>query len=115
MTVRDVQSVLGARVLAGGENLDREVKSACGSDMMSDVLAFSKDHSILLTGLCNPQVIRTADMLDIVCVIFVRGKTPNQVMIDLAKDMGLVIMETGHRMFSACGMLYEAGLRGGAI
>lgn len=58
MTVRDVKDVLGARVLAGEEFLNREVKSACGSDMMSDVLAFSKDHSVLLTGLCNPQVIR---------------------------------------------------------
>ena len=73
MTVKDVRDVLGARVLAGEEFLDREVKSACGSDMMSDVLAFSKDHSVLLTGLCNPQVIRTAEMLDIVCIIFVRG------------------------------------------
>lgn len=69
MTVKDVRDVLGARVLAGEEFLDREVKSACGSDMMSDVLAFSKDHSVLLTGLCNPQVIRTAEMLDIVCII----------------------------------------------
>ena len=67
MTVRDVRDVLGARVLVGEEYLDREVRSACGSDMMSDVLAFSKDHSVLLTGLCNPQVIRTAEMLDIVC------------------------------------------------
>lgn len=75
MTVRDVREVLGARVLAGEEHLDREVRSACGSDMMSDVLAFSKDHSVLLTGLCNPQVIRTAEMLDIVCIIFVRGKS----------------------------------------
>ena len=76
MTARDVQKILGARVLTGEEFLDREVRSACGSDMMSDVLAFSKDHSVLLTGLCNPQVIRTAEMLDIVCLIFVRGKKP---------------------------------------
>ena len=99
MTVRDVRDVLGARVLVGEEYLDREVRSACGSDMMSDVLAFSKDHSVLLTGLCNPQVIRTAEMLDIVCLIFVRGKKPDEAMLE----------------FSACGMLYEAGLHGGAI
>ena len=74
MTVRDVKDVLGARVLAGEEFLDREVKSACGSDMMSDVLAFSKDHSVLLTGLCNPQVIRTAEMLDIVCIILLEER-----------------------------------------
>lgn len=115
MTVRDVKDVLGARVLAGEEFLNREVKSACGSDMMSDVLAFSKDHSVLLTGLCNPQVIRTAEMLDIVCIIFVRGKKPDESMLEMARDRGLVVMATGHRMFSACGMLYQAGLHGGAI
>ena len=115
MTVEDVRRGLGARVLVGEQYLDREVRTACGADMMSDFLAFSKDHSILLTGLCNPQVIRTAEMLDIVCVIFVRGKKPDQKILDMARETGLVIMETGHRMFSACGMLYEAGLRGGAI
>ena len=84
MTVKDVQDVLGARVLVGENHLDREVRSACGSDMMSDVLAFSKDHSVLLTGLCNPQVIRTAEMLDIVCVIFVRGKKPDETILKLS-------------------------------
>ena len=62
MTVKDVKDVLKARVLTGEDLLDQEVRSACGSDMMSDVLAFSKDHSVLLTGLCNPQVIRTAEI-----------------------------------------------------
>lgn len=115
MTVKNVMDVLGARVLMGEEHLDREVRSACGSDMMSDVLAFSKDHSVLLTGLCNPQVIRTAEMLDIVCIIFVRGKRPDENMLQMAKERDLIILETGHRMFSACGMLYEAGLHGGAV
>lgn len=115
MTVADVRNILGARVLVGEERLDQEVRSACGADMMSDVLAFSKDHTLLLTGLCNPQVIRTAELLDIVCIIFVRGKKPDERTLELARQTGLVVMETGHRMFSACGMLYEAGLRGGAI
>lgn len=115
MTVKDVREILGARVLTGEEYLDREVRSACGSDMMSDVLAFSKDHSILLTGLCNPQVIRTAEMLDIVCIIFVRGKKPDDSILEMAKERDLIVLATGHRMFSACGMLYEAGLHGGAI
>lgn len=77
MTVKDIKDILGARVACGEEYLDREVHSACGSDMMSDVLAFVKDKSVLLTGLCNPQVIRTAEMMDIVCVIFIRGKKPD--------------------------------------
>lgn len=115
MTVKDVKDILGARVLAGEDNLDEEVRSACGSDMMSDVLAFSKDHSVLLTGLCNPQVIRTAEMLDIVCIVFVRGKKPDESMLQMAEERGIILLSTGHRMFSACGMLYEAGLHGGAI
>lgn len=115
MTAREVQNVLGARVLVGEGHLDREVRSACGSDMMSDVLAFSKDHSVLLTGLCNPQVIRTAEMLDIVCIIFIRGKKPDQMMLEMAEERGIILMETGHRMFTSCGLLYQAGLHGGAI
>ena len=114
MTVKDARDILGARVLVGEEYLDREVRSACGSDMMSDVLAFSKDHSILLTGLCNPQVIRPEELLEILCLIFVRGKKPDESMLEMAKDRGLVVLSTGHRMFSACGMLYAAGLHGGA-
>ena len=115
MTVKDVKEILNARVLAGEELMDQEVRSACGSDMMSDVLAFSKDHSVLLTGLCNPQVIRTAEMLDIVCLVFVRGKVPDDSVIQMAKDRDLVVLATGLRMFSSCGMLYAAGLGGGAI
>ena len=115
MTVKDAMDVLGARVLVGEEHLDREVRIAFGSDMMSDVLAFSKDHSILLTGLCNPQVIRTAEMLDIVCIIFVRGKKPDATILDMARERDLVVLETGHRMFSSCGLLYQAGLNGGAF
>lgn len=115
MTAREVQEVLKCRVLTGEEFLDRDVTSACGSDMMSDVLAYSKDHSVLLTGLCNPQVIRTAEMLDIVCLIFVRGKKPDDTILEMAKERDIIVMATGHRMFSACGMLYQAGLRGGAI
>lgn len=114
MTIEDVRAILGARVICGEEFLDREVYTACGSDMMSDVLAFVKDHSVLLTGLCNPQVIRTAEMMDIVCVIFVRGKKPDETIIDLAREKEIPVLCTGHRMFSACGMLYENGLHGGA-
>ena len=115
MTVEDVRAVLGARVLVGKEHLDREVRTACGSDMMSDVLAFSKDHGVLLTGLVNPQVVRTAEMLDIVCIIFIRGKKADEKLLEMARERDLVVLETGHRMFTACGLLYEAGLRGGAI
>ena len=115
MTIAQIISLLEATSLSDTPDLEHTIESVCGSDMMSDVLAFSKDHSVLLTGLCNPQVIRTAEMLDIVCLIFVRGKKPDQTILDMAKERDLIVMETGHRMFSSCGMLYQAGLGGGAI
>lgn len=114
MTVKEVLETLDARVLCGQDHMERDVHNACGADMMSDVLAFVKDQSVLLTGLCNQQVIRTAEMMDIICIVFVRGKTPDEAMIELAKGLGIVLLSTKHRMFSACGLLYEKGLRGGA-
>lgn len=114
MTIEDIREVLGARYVTGEERKDREVHSACGSDMMSDVLAFVKDQAVLLTGLCNPQVIRTAEMMDIICIVFVRGKVPDESMIEMAKERNITLITSGHRMFSACGILYEKGLRGGS-
>ena len=115
MTIREIAETLDATWLCCEEEGDRVLRTAFASDMMSDVLAFSKDHSVLITGLCNPQVIRTAEMLDIVCLIFVRRKHPDETILAMAKDRDLIVMETGHRMFSTCGMLYRAGLGGGAI
>ena len=94
--------------------LDREVFTACGSDMMSDVLADVDDQAVLITGLCNPQVLRTAEMMDIVCVIMVRNKQPDDAMIQMAAERNICLLATSLPMFSTCGLLYEAGLRGGA-
>ncbi len=115
MKAEKVKELLNAKVLAGSSLLDQEILTACGADMMSDVLAFSKDHSVLLTGLCNPQVIRTAEMLDISCIVFVRGKCPDQMMINMAEDREILIMTTECLMFPACGILYKEGIRGGAV
>ena len=111
MTVEDIQKVLGAEVLMGKEHLCGKAGSVYSSDMMSDVLAFSKDHSVLVTGLCNPQVIRTAEMLDMACIIFVRGKKPDEQMCRMAGEKDMVILSTAFSMFKTCGLLYEAGLR----
>ena len=81
--------------------------------MMSDVLAFVKDQGVLLTGLVNPQVVRTAEMMDILCVAFVRGKKPDQMMINLATAKGIILLSTEERMYPACGKLYAAGLESG--
>lgn len=81
--------------------------------MMSDVLAFVKEQAVLLTGLINPQVVRTAEMMDMRCIVFVRGKTPPQEVIELAKETGLVLLASKERMYPACGKLYATGLSGG--
>ena len=114
MTLRDAMKAVHAKVLCGEDRLDEEIHSACGSDMMSDVLAFVKDQAILLTGLCNPQAIRTAEMMDMKCVMVVRDKKPTEEMCELAEEAGICVMTTGHRMFMACGLLYEAGMHGGS-
>ncbi len=113
MTLGEVKTILDAKLLCGEELLDHNVNNACGSDLMSDVLAYVKDQAVLLTGLVNQQVIRTAEMMDIVCIVFVRGKTPAPAMIELAQERGIVLLSSRHRMFTACGLLYENGLRGG--
>ena len=113
MKVSDIARILKAEVLCEGDSMEAEVHTACGSDMMSDVLAFVKDQSVLLTGLVNPQVVRTADMMDMVCVVFVRGKEPSAEMVELAEDRGIALLKTPLRMFTACGLLYESGLHGG--
>lgn len=114
MTIANVQSILDAKLWCGS-SLDTEVHNACGSDMMSDVLAFVKDQSVLLSGLVNTQVIRTAEMMDMVCIVFVRGKEPTAEMIALAEERGIVLMSTPLRMFTACGLLYQNGLCGGDV
>lgn len=80
--------------------------------MMSDVLAYVKDQAVLLTGLVNSQVIRTAEMMDMICIVFVRSKMPSEEMIALAKESGIVILATDKRMYEACGILYSNGLVG---
>ena len=112
MTVNDVKDLLDASVITGQTMLSREVRTACGSDLMSDVLAYIKDNAVLLTGLNNPQVVSTADIMGIVCIVFVRGKTPDESIISLASEVNLPVLATNLRMFEACGRLYEAGLGG---
>lgn len=112
MKIRTIQQVLEAELICGEEHLDNDVYSACGSDMMSDVLAYVKDQAVLLTGLVNSQVIRTAEMMDMICIVFVRSKRPSEEMIQLAKEAGIVILASKKRMYEACGRLYHWGLRG---
>lgn len=114
MTVNDVKEILDAEIICRDDLMDRAVNSACGSDMMSDVLAFVKEQAVLLTGLVNPQVVRTAEMMDMHCIVFVRGKRPTLDMIEMAEDRDMVMLCTEMEMFTSCGRLYSAGLRGGS-
>ncbi|HEX9029783.1 MAG TPA: hypothetical protein VF823_11465 [Anaerolineales bacterium] len=91
-------------------SLDLEIKGCCGADLMSDVLASTQPDGILLTGLCNPQVVRTAQMADLRAVIFVRGKKPQHETIDLAKAENIPLISSPFGMFELCGRLYKAGL-----
>ena len=115
MKIETVKELLNATLLTGEDRLQDSVYSACGSDMMSDVLAYVKDQAVLLTGLVNSQVIRTAEMMDMVCIVFVRSKKPTDEMVELAKNMGIVLMATDFRMYEACGTLYANGLIGNKV
>ena len=115
MKISKMQELLEARVLCCEENIEHEIHSACGCDLMSDVLAFVKDQAVLLTGLVNPQVIRTAEMMDMICVVFVRSKVPTPEMIELARESGIVLMVSDKRLYEACGLLYQNGLVGNKV
>ena len=112
MTIRMMKELLNANVLCGEDFLDKEVSSAFGCDLMSDVLAYVNNQAVLLTGLVNPQVIRTALMMDMICIVFVRSKEPSAEMLELAKDSGIVIMTTDKTLYNSCGLLYSNGLCG---
>ena len=112
MTIKDMVDILHARVLCGEERLDTPVYTACCSDLMSDVLAFVNEKTVLITGLANPHVLRAADMLDLKCLVYVRSKVPNDEIIEQADEQGLAVIATRETAFTACGLLYSAGLRG---
>lgn len=112
MKIKDIIQLLDAENLTPELDSEVELHSACGSDMMSDVLAYVKDQAVLLTGLNNPQVIRTADMMDMLCVVYVRGKRPDALALKIATDKNICVLSTQKALFTCCGILYEHGLRG---
>ena len=112
MLLKDVISLTGAKALTVGPDLDREVRSGFASDLMSDVLRFDVAHGLLVTGLANPQVVRTAEMADVTAILLVRGKIPPAETRDLAQEVGIPIFGTDLIMFETCGRLFCAGLPG---
>ena len=115
MKISTIRDLLGADVITGADRLGEHVYSACGSDMMSDVLAYVKDQAVLLTGLVNTQVVRTAEMMDMRCIVFVRSKQPTPEIVELAEESDIVLLATPKRMYEACGILYANGLVGNKV
>lgn len=111
MNLKTVIELLDAKKLNNSCDDDIEVCAACGSDLMSDVLAFVKDQAMLLTGLVNPQVVRTAEMMDMKAIVFVRGKIPGEEILELSDESGIAVLSTNEPLYAACGKLYEQGLR----
>ena len=111
MKLNEVRELLDAEVLAGeGAVGSVEVEKAYASDLMSDVLAFSSPAALLITGLTNIHIFRTAQMLDIPAVVFVRGKKPDDKLLELAKEANMPILVTQMSMFESSGRLYGNGL-----
>lgn len=115
MLIREIKDVLDADILAGEDMQDINIEYGYGCDLMSDVLAFVKNDVILLTGLVHPQVIRTAEMLDIKAIAIIRGKKPSEELIQMAKHREIVLLTTKHSLFTACGLLCSNGLEGEEI
>lgn len=112
MILERIKKILEAKIITGAKNLKMEIKMGCGCDLMSDVLAFTKPDALLLTGLTNSQVIRTAEMADVKAICFIRGKKPDRETIKLAKSKNIPLLLSNIPMFEACGRLYKEGLAG---
>jgi len=111
MKAQEIVDVLDAKVYTCPEQLGTDISAACGADLMSDVMAFVKENPVLLTGLLTPQAVRTAELMDIPIVVFVRGKVPTADMMEMATENKMILASTRYSMFIACGRLYDKGLR----
>ena len=113
MLIDEIKEILAAKHLYQPEfnYNDRDITTACGADLMSDVLAFSQEKTLLLTGLVNPQVVRTAEMTDIDLIVFVRGKQPPEETIKLAKEKEIILLKCNYSLFHSCGLLYQQGIK----
>jgi len=112
MTLKEIKELLQAEVIVGDESLDEEITFAGGSDLMSDVLAFGKPGILLLTGLSNAQSVRTANIIDAKAIVYVRGKKPDKMGIEIARENGIPLLSTKFMMYTACGLLFSHGVPG---
>lgn len=110
MKLAQIVEIIEGKVISENVDLDQEILMGCGADLMSDVLAFTHDGTLLMSGLTNPQVVRTAEMAGIKAIVFVRGKIPPQGTVALAEQKGIPLLASKYTMFETCGRLYQAGL-----
>ena len=110
MFLSDVLTITKACTISAHPDLEREVRCGAAADLMSDVLRYDLTHGLLVSGLANPQVVRTAEMADVTAILMVRGKTPPPETLELAEQVGIPILGTEVTMFEACGLLHSAGL-----
>ena len=110
MTLEEILSTLEGKVISAAFDPEMAMEIACGADLMSDVLAFTHDGALLLTGLTNPQVVRTAEMAGIRAIVFVRGKYPPPETLSLAEEKRIPLLASRYTMYESCGRLYAAGL-----
>lgn len=107
----EICELLSCTAYPSGDQLpDVEIQFGCASDLMSDVLAFSRAGAVLLTGLVTIQTIRTAFIAEIGAVVFVRGKKPGDDIVSLARAKHIAVLATPYSMYEACGLLYRKGL-----
>ncbi len=112
LTLKEIKELLQAEVIIGLDSLDLEIEFAGGSDLMSDVLAFCKPGILLLTGLSNAQSVRTANIIGAKAIVYVRGKNPDKIGIEEAREKGIPLLSTKYMMYTACGLLFSHGLPG---
>jgi predicted transcriptional regulator len=115
MKISEIINIVDGELICGHELLDNSIEYGYSCDLMSDVLAYVQSSDLLLTGLVHPQVIRTAEMLDLKAIIFVRGKVPSEELVEMAIARDLILVRTKHSLFTASGLLYQKGLRGEEI
>lgn len=111
MKLADLAYILKAKLLCCEHNSDKTVSFVSAGDLMSDILTSTHPNALLITGLVNVQVIRTAEMLDIAGIIFTNGKQPTRDMLELAIQKGIPLFVTAKTLYLSCGLLYEAGLK----
>jgi predicted transcriptional regulator len=112
MKLHEVLDTIDGKLITKWADLDQEVQMGCGADLMSDVLSFTHEGTLLMSGLTNPQVVRTADMSGIKAIVFVRGKVPPPETIALADEKRIPLLASRYTMFETCGRLYGKGMEG---